>query len=148
MNNRNEKWFWLLDPKGNFSVRSSYRKLLGKDPKPYARFWMKIWSTATWKSNILTLESWSCLPPNNSGISKEKGPNSKKKSVVFAGKGDRYTCVISMWFCWICMVGIWTAKQHHIWPKRWGVRCDTQGIHISVKRKMCVVRIGVLEYME
>ncbi|KAL8113024.1 hypothetical protein AgCh_020371 [Apium graveolens] len=44
MGTREDGWYWLLDPKGNFTVRSGYRFLQGEQPKPYAKFWRKMWS--------------------------------------------------------------------------------------------------------
>ncbi|KAL8097271.1 hypothetical protein AgCh_030413 [Apium graveolens] len=44
MGAREDGRYWLLDPKGNFTVRSGYRFLQGEQPKPYAKFWRKMWS--------------------------------------------------------------------------------------------------------
>ncbi|XP_074374535.1 uncharacterized protein LOC141714938 [Apium graveolens] len=41
---RNDSWFWLLDVKGEFSVRSCYRQLQGEMDYPNAVFWKKLWS--------------------------------------------------------------------------------------------------------
>ena len=37
-NKRGDDWYWILETKGNISVRSSYRKLQGEYPKPHADF--------------------------------------------------------------------------------------------------------------
>lgn len=41
---REDGWYWLLDSKGKFTVRSGYRLLQGEQPKPQAKFWRKMWS--------------------------------------------------------------------------------------------------------
>ncbi|KAL8112352.1 hypothetical protein AgCh_019885 [Apium graveolens] len=64
MGTREDGWYWLLDPKGNFTVRSGYRFLQGEQPKPYAKFWRKMWSLRL-PGKVLTL-LWraccGCLP--------------------------------------------------------------------------------------
>lgn len=38
-----DKWYWVLDNDGNFSVRSCYRKLRGERAFTYKEFWKKLW---------------------------------------------------------------------------------------------------------
>ena len=41
---RNDSWLWLLDDKGNFTVKSCYRKLVGEYNVADAWFWKKLWA--------------------------------------------------------------------------------------------------------
>lgn len=41
---REDSWFWLLEVKGEFSVRSCYRQLQEEMDFPNAAFWKKLWS--------------------------------------------------------------------------------------------------------
>ncbi|KAL8157084.1 hypothetical protein AgCh_001976 [Apium graveolens] len=40
---REDSWMWLLDDKGEFTVRSCYRKLRGESECPDRNFWNKVW---------------------------------------------------------------------------------------------------------
>lgn len=64
MGTREDGWYWLLDPKGNFTVRSGYRFLQGEQPKPYAKFWRKMWSLRLPGKvlNLLWRACCGCLP--------------------------------------------------------------------------------------
>lgn len=42
--NRKNSWFWILEDKGDFTVRSYYRKLQGEHEYIEKGFWMKLWS--------------------------------------------------------------------------------------------------------
>lgn len=39
-----DSWYWLLDDKGEFSVRSCYRQLIGEREGNDRGFWKKLWS--------------------------------------------------------------------------------------------------------
>lgn len=39
-----DNWFWLLDEKGCFTVRSCYRVLQWEIDAPYAKVWRRIWN--------------------------------------------------------------------------------------------------------
>ncbi|XP_074324056.1 uncharacterized protein LOC141660979 [Apium graveolens] len=41
--NKEDSWFWIFDSKGDFTVRSSYRNLVGEYSTPDAGFWKKLW---------------------------------------------------------------------------------------------------------
>lgn len=42
--NKEDSWYWGLEDKGDFSVKSCYRKLCGEFACVEKRFWMKLWS--------------------------------------------------------------------------------------------------------
>lgn len=42
--NKPDSWFWLLDDKGIFTMKSCYRLIQGEMETPHARFWRKMWS--------------------------------------------------------------------------------------------------------
>lgn len=42
MRDRNDSWFWILDDKGCFTIKSCYRLLQGNVEVPYAAFWRKL----------------------------------------------------------------------------------------------------------
>lgn len=44
MSCRVDSWFWLLDDKGEFTVKSSYRRLQGEVECPDPIFWKRLWS--------------------------------------------------------------------------------------------------------
>lgn len=44
MEQKNDSWFWILDEKGMFTVRSCYRQLQGVGVCEYADFWKCLWS--------------------------------------------------------------------------------------------------------
>lgn len=44
MNNVKDSWFWLLDEKGDYTVKSGYRWLQGEFEDIDRRFWNKLWS--------------------------------------------------------------------------------------------------------
>lgn len=39
-----DSWFWLMDEKGEFTVRSCYRRLQEENDCTKAMFWKKLWS--------------------------------------------------------------------------------------------------------
>lgn len=41
---RRDSWFWLLDDKGKFTVKSMYRKVQGECDLTFSSFWKKLWS--------------------------------------------------------------------------------------------------------
>lgn len=41
---KEDSWYWLWEHKGDFSVRSCYRKLRGEIDCQNKRFWRKLWS--------------------------------------------------------------------------------------------------------
>ncbi|XP_074374276.1 uncharacterized protein LOC141714670 [Apium graveolens] len=43
---REDSWFWLLEEKGDFTVRSCYKRLRGEQHCPDRIFWKKIWGLA------------------------------------------------------------------------------------------------------
>lgn len=43
VNGREDSWFWLLDDKGCFTVKSCYRQLQGEHEWTDAWFWRKLW---------------------------------------------------------------------------------------------------------
>lgn len=44
MREKNDSWFWLLDDKGVFTVKSAYRWLKGECDSTYSNFWNKLWA--------------------------------------------------------------------------------------------------------
>lgn len=42
--NRGDSWYWLLDSKGDFTVRSFYRKMRGESCGQEDGFWKKLWN--------------------------------------------------------------------------------------------------------
>ncbi|KAL8119749.1 hypothetical protein AgCh_017015 [Apium graveolens] len=44
MVDKQDTWFWILDDKGEFSVKSAYRWLQGEFENIHQRFWHKLWS--------------------------------------------------------------------------------------------------------
>lgn len=59
-----DSWFWLLDDKGAFTVKSCYRWLQGECDTAYKWFWNKLWSLRL--PSKVTLFLWrvckGCLP--------------------------------------------------------------------------------------
>lgn len=39
-----DSWYWLLDEKGVFTVRSCYRSLQGECSDDHSKLWKKIWA--------------------------------------------------------------------------------------------------------
>lgn len=69
---REDSWFWLMEDKDDFTVRSCYRKLQGDIHCPDAIFWKRIWSLKL-PSKILNFV-WrtcrNCLPTAGALITK------------------------------------------------------------------------------
>lgn len=42
MQEREDAWFWLFNDKGDFIVKSGYRKLEGEENNQDASFWMRV----------------------------------------------------------------------------------------------------------
>ncbi|XP_074327594.1 uncharacterized protein LOC141665507 [Apium graveolens] len=40
---KEDSWYWVLEDKGEFSVKSYYRQLRGESAGGYKRIWKKIW---------------------------------------------------------------------------------------------------------
>lgn len=61
---RQDSWFWLLDDKGIFTVKSCYRKLHGYQSTPQTSFWRRLWSIKLPGKvvNFLWRACSSCLP--------------------------------------------------------------------------------------
>lgn len=41
---KRDSWLWILDEKGEFSVKSCYRQMVGEYATPDATFWRKLWT--------------------------------------------------------------------------------------------------------
>lgn len=61
---RHDSWFWILDEKGIFTVKSCYRMIQGEHGTPYSVFWKKLWSMKVPGKvlNFLWRVCSSCLP--------------------------------------------------------------------------------------
>lgn len=44
MEDKQDAWFWILDDKGHFTVKSAYRWLQGEFESAHKFFWHKLWS--------------------------------------------------------------------------------------------------------
>lgn len=44
LRDRNDSWLWLFDSKGELTVKSCYRQLVGEQSTQDAGFWKKLWS--------------------------------------------------------------------------------------------------------
>lgn len=64
MIDRDDKWFWSLDDKGLFTVKSCYRKIQGEHNRPHSSFWKKLWSMKVPGKvvNFLWRACCNCLP--------------------------------------------------------------------------------------
>lgn len=63
---RQDSWYWLLDEKGVFSVKSCYRWLQGECMNQYTYLWKKIWNMKLPEkvTNFLWRLCKGCLPTN------------------------------------------------------------------------------------
>lgn len=61
---REDSWFWLFDAKGNFTVRSCYRRLRGESECLNGVFWRKLWGLRLPGKviNLIWRACRSCLP--------------------------------------------------------------------------------------
>ena len=74
---REDSWFWLLEVKGEFSVRSCYRQLQEEMDFPNAAFWKKLWSLNLpgkiiiflWRTCRLCLPTTAALATKNVDLS-------------------------------------------------------------------------------
>ncbi|XP_017217366.2 uncharacterized protein LOC108194940 [Daucus carota subsp. sativus] len=61
-----DSWYWLLDGKGDFTVRSCYRRLQGECSDDHSKLWKKIWAMKL--PSKVTHLVWrlckGCLPTN------------------------------------------------------------------------------------
>lgn len=95
---RNDSWFWLLDDKGVFTVKSSYRWLKGECASTYSSFWNKLWELKLpGKISQFLWRVWiGCLPTAGALSSKQiedliiAGPYPKKMSFFGVCGHDAY----------------------------------------------------------
>lgn len=73
MNDVRDAWFWLLDEKGDYTVKSGYRWLQGEFEDADRRYWNKVWSLKLpgKVTSFLWRVSKACLPTNHALVRKQ-----------------------------------------------------------------------------
>ncbi|KAL8102066.1 hypothetical protein AgCh_026811 [Apium graveolens] len=98
-----DSWFWMVDDKGLFSVRSCYRLLQGESINADSVFWKKLWSIRpVWEDT--GVESLIQVLPHDTvfDVLKRVFENGSREQIALIGL-----------FCW----SIWNRRNKWVWDR-------------------------------
>ncbi|KAL8115005.1 hypothetical protein AgCh_021723 [Apium graveolens] len=120
MNISADSWYWLLEDKGDFTVKSCYRAMQGECTNDYTRMWKKIWALKL--PSKVTHLIWrfckDCLPTNAALFMRYVNveatcPWCHRAAETSIHQGSREQCVEVAMLCW----SLWYRRNRWIWDR-------------------------------